>query len=160
MLSWLRHILGGKTRRKQHEQVSRTSNENTGISQTHHTAHAPHTMPCGRNRRQRSWEESLPKRKFQLSSLPWSLALRWRKQQNLLFFLSSFSKSATVTPSVEHRQFHYASVEGSNSNARGLRKLKAAPSAGSDRQTLNLPSSHGEIYSPGPDRQWTCAFCG
>ena len=117
MLPWLRHILREKTRGKQHKQVSRKWNENTGISQTHHPAHAPHTMPCGRNRRQRSWEKSFQKRKFQLSSLPWSLALRWRKPQNLLFFLSSFSKSATVTPSAEHRQFHYASVEGSNSNA-------------------------------------------
>ena len=124
MLSWLRHILREKTRGKQHEQVSRKSNENTGISQT---AHAPHTMPCGRNRRQRSWEKSLPKRKFQLSSLPWSLALRWRKQQNLLFFLSSFSKSATVTPSVEHRQFHYASVEGSNSNASRREEAEGGP---------------------------------
>lgn len=30
--------------------------------------------------------------------------------------------------------------------------LKAAPSSGSDRPAPNLPSSHGEIYSSGPDR--------
>lgn len=35
----------------------------------------------------------------------------------------------------------------------GLRMLKAAPSTGSDRQTPNLPPSHGEIYSSGPDQQ-------
>lgn len=65
MLCWLSHTSGGKTRGKQHGQVSKKSNENTGILQTQHTAHAPHTMPACKEEASEVWGEEPPKEKVQ-----------------------------------------------------------------------------------------------
>lgn len=78
--------------------------------------------PMRKGENTRNVRQGASKEQVHLSKLPWSLALRRRKQQNFLFFLSSFNKSATVTPQVEHRQFHYHTAEGSKSNANKIAK--------------------------------------
>lgn len=110
-----------------------------------------HITPCLCVRRcQRSWEKSLLKAKFHLGYLPWSLALRWRKQQNFLFFLSSFSKSANVTPSGWTQAISLWFSRGQQEqHNQGSRTQEAPTSSGSDTQNLKL--SIMEIYRSGYD---------
>jgi hypothetical protein len=66
--------------------------------------HFPHSACSSRNayaqgEETRNVRQGASTEQEHLSKLPWSLALRCRKQQNFLFFLSSLSRSATVTPS-------------------------------------------------------------